>query len=81
MSEALTLIIDFAFEHSEVNRIEAFVEPPNQASRALLGKLGFRMEGTLREHEMCRGELIDIQVFSLLRKDWKERQYKGCRDE
>ncbi|MBP5168758.1 MAG: GNAT family N-acetyltransferase, partial [Oscillospiraceae bacterium] len=62
-------IIDHAFSCSDVNRIEAFVETPNTASRALLEKLGFRLEGLLREHEMCRGNLIDIQILSLLRKD------------
>ena len=72
MKEALSLIIDHVFEHSEVNRIEAFVEPPNTASRVLLEKLGFSLEGTLREHEMCRGNLIDIQLLSLLRKEWKQ---------
>ncbi len=72
MKEALSLIIDHVFEHSEVNRIEAFVEPPNTASRVLLEKLGFSLEGTLREHEMCRGSLIDIQLLSLLRKEWKQ---------
>ena len=72
MKEALSLIIGHAFEHSEVNRIEAFVEPPNTASRVLLEKLGFSLEGTLREHEMCRGNLIDIQLLSLLRKEWNQ---------
>lgn len=71
MSEALSLIIDHVYSHSEVNRIEACVEIPNKASRSLLEKLGFRMEGVLREHEMCRGNLIDIQILSLLRKEWK----------
>ena len=71
MTEALSLIFSFAFEESDVNRIEAFVEPPNTGSRKLLEKLGFTMEGTLRQHEMCRGELIDIQILGLLREDWK----------
>ena len=71
MSEALSLIIDHAFTVSDVNRIEAFVETPNTASRALLEKLGFKLEGLLREHEMCRENLIDIQILSLLRKDRK----------
>ena len=70
MTEALSLIIKFVFEVSDVNRIEAFVEPPNTGSRALLEKLGFTLEGTLRQHEMCRGELIDIQILGLLRDDW-----------
>ena len=77
MSEALSLIIDHAYNHSEVNRIEAYVETPNKASRSLLEKLGFRMEGILREHEMCRGSLIDIQILSLLRKEWKAADGAG----
>ena len=68
MTEALSLIIKFVFEVSDVNRIEAFVEPPNTASHMLLERLGFVMEGTLRKHEMCRGELIDIEILSLLRE-------------
>ena len=68
MKEALSMIISFAFENSDVNRIEAFVEPPNTASHMLLERLGFVMEGTLRKHEMCRGELIDIEILSLLRE-------------
>ncbi|MBO4907970.1 MAG: GNAT family N-acetyltransferase [Lachnospiraceae bacterium] len=70
MKEALSLIIDFAYKESDVNRIEAYVEPPNVSSRTLLERLGFVLEGTLRKHEMCRGELIDIQILSLLREDW-----------
>lgn len=69
MTEALSLIIDHAFQSSDVNRIEAMVEPPNTGSRALLEKLGFQYEGTLRKHEMCRGDFVDIQMLSLLRED------------
>ena len=71
MTEALSLIINHAFGCSDVNRIEAMVEPPNTGSRALLEKLGFQHEGTLRKHEMCRGDFVDIQMFSLLREDRK----------
>ncbi|MBR5938401.1 MAG: GNAT family N-acetyltransferase [Clostridiales bacterium] len=69
MTEALSLIIDHAFRYTDVNRIEAMIEPPNIGSRALLEKLGFQYEGTLRKHEMCRGDFVDIQMFSLLRED------------
>ena len=71
MTEALSLIINHAFGCSDVNRIEAMVEPPNTGSRALLEKLGFQYEGTLRKHEMCRGDFVDIQMFSILREDLK----------
>lgn len=72
MTESLSLIFSFAFDVSDVNRIEAFIEPPNTGSRVLLEKLGFTLEGTLRQHEMCRGELIDIQILGLLRDDWRK---------
>ena len=69
MTEALKGIIGYAFDVSELNRIEAYVEPPNTASRKLLERIGFTYEGTLRQHEMCRGEIIDIVILSLLRDD------------
>lgn len=73
MSEALALILDFAFTGSDINRIEAFIEIPNVASQALAGKLGFVKEGEMRDYELCRGQLIDITLWALLRKDWKNR--------
>lgn len=71
MSEALALVLDFAFSSSDINRIEAFIEPPNTASQALAGRLGFVKEGEMRDYELCRGKLIDITLWALLRRDWK----------
>ena len=69
MSEALTMILDFIFEKSGINRVEAWVEPDNTASKAVLKKLGFTHEGTLRQYEFCRDGIIDITVWSILRND------------
>lgn len=71
MSEALDAVLGFIFRESGINRVEAFVEPQNTASQKLLGKLGFTKEGTLRSYERCRGDLIDITIFGLLRSDSK----------
>ena len=71
MSEAVALVLDFAFSSSDINRIEAFIEIPNTASQALAGKLGFVKEGEMRDYELCRGKLIDITLWALLRCDWK----------
>ncbi len=69
MTEAISEALAFLFEQTAVNRVEAYVEPQNAASQKLLEKLGFTKEGTLRQYERCRGELIDICVFGLLRSD------------
>ena len=69
MTEALKAVLDYTFRECGINRVEAFVEPLNTASQGLLEKLGFTKEGTLREYERCRGELIDIIIYGLLRSD------------
>ncbi|WP_028504633.1 GNAT family protein [Ruminococcus sp. FC2018] len=69
MSEALDAVLEFIFRETDINRVEAFAEPPNIASQKVLKKLGFVKEGTLRRYERCRGELIDIIIYGLLRTD------------
>ncbi|WP_426251727.1 GNAT family N-acetyltransferase [Paenibacillus pabuli] len=53
----------------QLNKIEAKVEPQNQASIRLLHKLGFCQEGLLRQHEIEKGRYIDLAVFSKLRRE------------
>ncbi len=69
MSEALSLILRHIFAETDINRIEAFTDVPNTASRKLLKRLGFTEEGILRQYERCRGGLIDVVIYSCLRSD------------
>ncbi|PAX51540.1 GNAT family N-acetyltransferase [Brunnivagina elsteri] len=71
MSEALAAIIEFAFENTELNRIEATVMLENIASMALLEKLGFIEEGVLREFGFWKDEFHNLKIFSLLKRDYK----------
>lgn len=64
-SEALQLIIPFAFRVLKVKRIEAFVELGNVASDALLEKHGFSYESTMRNCEYKNDHFISLKVFSL----------------
>ena len=69
MTEALDAILRFIFSETDINRVEAYIEPPNIASQKTAEKVGFTKEGTLRQYEMCRGERIDICVYGCLRSD------------
>ena len=71
MSEALGAILRYIFAETDINRVEACVEPLNIASRKTLEELDFTKEGTLRQYERCRGEIIDICVYGCLRSDGK----------
>ncbi|MDE2219059.1 MAG: GNAT family N-acetyltransferase [Gammaproteobacteria bacterium] len=74
MREALQALLDHAFGPLALRRIEAEVDPRNRASSALLTRLGFTHEGTLRERWLSKGEACDVDSFGLLQRDWAARR-------
>lgn len=71
MSEAIVPIIEYGFKRMKLNRIEAFIDPKNQASIKLINKLNFIKEGQLREHYRENNKIEDSLVYSLLRKEYE----------
>ena len=71
MSEAITPIIKYGFETMKLHRIEAFVEPKNEASIRLITKLNFVKEGVLREHYFSNNQMEDSIVYSLLKHEYE----------
>ncbi|WP_284653739.1 GNAT family N-acetyltransferase [Flavobacterium terrisoli] len=69
MGEAVKAILDYGFKVMNLNRIEAFIGPANEASLRLVKKNGFVQEGQLRQHFVRNGEAEDSVVFSLLKDD------------
>jgi ribosomal-protein-alanine N-acetyltransferase len=70
MREALTVLIDYAFNSLGFNRLEADIDPRNTASEKLLEHLGFVKEGYLRQRWIVDGEISDSVFYGLLRSDW-----------
>lgn len=73
MNEALNALIDYGFGPMNLNRIEADIDPLNEASAKALERLGFRREGLLHERWIVNGEVSDSAIYGLLHKDWKPR--------
>ena len=71
MSEALTAMLDYIYSETDVNRVQALVDPRNPASLRLLEKHGFRREGVLRDYEYERGAYVDLMMLSILRREWR----------
>ncbi len=71
MREALTGLLDCAFDTLALRRIEAEVDPRNVASGKLLKSLGFTPEGILRQRWITKGEARDVESFGLLRPEWR----------
>lgn len=72
--EALPPLVDYGFEHLDLNRLEAVIDPRNAASARVIERLGFRHEGTQRERYITRGETSDAGLYGLLRSDWEARR-------
>lgn len=70
MHEALTALLTNAFEHLNLNRLEADIDPRNTSSARSLERLGFRKEGHLRQRWIVNGEVSDTGLYGLLRRDW-----------
>jgi len=67
--EAVRALLAHGFDALDMVRIEAEVIPGNDASTALLARLGFRCEGLLRARWRVDEKAIDVQLWALLRAD------------
>ena len=79
ITEALTSLLSFGFEHLALNRVEADIDPRNDASARSLERLGFVKEGHLRERWIVSGEVSDSGLYGLLERDWRVRAGSGAR--
>lgn len=70
VSEALSVMLTYAFNELDLNRIEAIVDAENVRSAGLLRKLGFTHEGTLRKRFYFRERYWDEHYFGLLKSEW-----------
>jgi ribosomal-protein-alanine N-acetyltransferase len=70
MHEALNSILPWVFENLELHRLEALIHPDNLAAFKLAQKLGFQIEGTLREVTFWNDAHHDMVQLGLLRRDF-----------
>lgn len=72
MHEALVVLIDHAFGELSLHRLEADIDPRNEASARSLERLGFEREGLLRERWIVDGDVSDSALYGLLAADWRQ---------
>jgi len=71
MHEAISEILEYAFEIMELNRVVAEIHGDNRPSLKVARRLGFVLEGVQREAGRWRNEFHDLQLWSLLAADWR----------
>lgn len=71
-TEVVKALTDYGFHTSKLHRIEAELIPQNTASARVLQKNGYRYEATRRQYLRKRRVFYDIDVYAILRPEWKQ---------
>lgn len=66
-------LLEFIFYEMKMNRIMIKVAVGNNKSAAIPKELGFSFEGIEREGESLHGRFVNLEVYSLLKKEWIRR--------
>lgn len=72
-TEAGVAVIGFGFEELGLNRIQAHHFVRNPASGRVMQKLGMTYEGRLREGIIKWGEPEDLDLYSILQREYQDR--------
>ena len=73
ITRSCTALVKYIFDTMQMNRILIRVAVGNTKSSAIPKKLGFHFEGVEREGEALHGKFVDLEMYSLLKKDWNSK--------
>jgi len=71
ISEAVDLVLGFAFDTLALHRVQAAVMPRNAPSRRILEKRRFREEGYAARYLRIAGRWEDHLLFALTAEEWR----------
>jgi RimJ/RimL family protein N-acetyltransferase len=73
-SEATQLMVDYAFDTLNLNRIQLHVSAENEHAVKVYQRMGYKIEGTLRQAMFHHNRYSDFYVMGMLREDWLQIQ-------
>jgi len=71
MRAGLALVLDRLFDALRLHRVEANIQPDNEASKRLVRGLGFQLEGYSPKYLKIGGVWRDHERWALLVDDWR----------
>jgi RimJ/RimL family protein N-acetyltransferase len=70
-AETMRLLLRFAFDELNLRRVQLTVFSYNDGAIRLYEKLGFQREGVFREFLQRDGQVYDMLLYGLLRREWE----------
>ena len=72
-TDAMKLLLYYGFTFLNLHRIWLRVYSFNKRAIRAYEKIGFKMEGTLREHVFKNGRYLDIHIMGILKYEFEEK--------
>jgi ribosomal-protein-alanine N-acetyltransferase len=71
-TEALQLVLRFAFKELKLHRVEANIQPGNKPSISLVKRAGFKLEGYSPQYLKICGKWRDHERWAILAEHWRK---------
>lgn len=68
--KCLKLLLDYGFKELFLNRIYLYTFESNFIANKMYIRVGFKLEGVLRQHSYHQGKLEDRNIYGILKEEW-----------
>jgi ribosomal-protein-serine acetyltransferase len=72
ITKSCKALINYAFDELKMNRIEIRCATENLKSRAIAERLGFQLEGILRQAVWRHTRFYDMAIYGILAEEWRK---------
>jgi RimJ/RimL family protein N-acetyltransferase len=73
-TDAMQVLVDFCFNEINLNKVKLFVFAFNKRGLKCYQKVGFKIEGKLRQEIFRQGKYHDMLSMGLLRSEWQKHK-------
>jgi len=78
VTKSCRTLIDYAFNTLNMKKVEISVATENVSSRQVCERLGFTLEGTIRNSENLHGTIVNHNIYGLSESEYNKLSQQGA---